>query len=642
MSKTHRYFEEIYPDYKLNMDIDSNKDLTSFRKLKNKLEKNNEIEKILKLIEEDFEKQLNIPDLFYYLKSLISILGLQFIFLLLKNLQFLKEIEMIAMINDQTKEIFFEISSLILEKLRDLRGYEQDFDTIKGVSNIKPPPKNFKKPKFIELSKFDSILIQGMILQKKIEVYLNNGILGDNSILFLKEIDKYQSNLIQSIDSNISSKENQILKEITSKNQLLAKKLKEPETLISKKQIQPLKSRTCLKMNESLPLENLEIEYKNYHFPLSYEQKIRLENCICAFLNANGGRIFLGVRDDGNKVVGLNLNYKNKMIVENELHQIFYSINPKLNENQWKIIFLPIVNDFEVKKFNFYVIKLIIKKSSKYVYCTSENKYYKRRDGKVKMLYPDDVKQEIIKKKEGAGEDENNDDFDDPVPIETDLNNKMEFKYQKNLYDSYYFNSYDDKNYNYEIEYVPKNSPSKIEQINNNFPPLNQSSQYNPNLNEIKNNYQKNQDIYYYPNMDNSINSAKPPKTTQKTDNYNKTSYSNPNLNDIDLNKKVLSLEVLDLINKREEFLEMGCFVRKLLTEFLQIKVVKVVLRFEKRECLFELLDEEIYQNRELISSTIQDNIKSFNNKIWKIKIQFAEKKKSNNYLNKLVKIKTN
>lgn len=171
---------------------------------------------------------------------------------------------------------------------------------------------------------------------------------------------------------------------------------------------------------------------------------------------------------------------------------------------------------------------------------------------------------------------------------------------------------------------------------------MNQSSQSNPNLNEIKNNYQKNHDIYYNPNMDNSINKANLPKTNQKTDNYNKTSYSNSNLNDIDLNKKVLSLEVLDLISKREELLEMCCFVRNLLIEFLQIKVVKVVLRFEKRECLFELTDEEIYQNKELIYSTIQDNINFFNNKIWKINIQFAEKKKSNNYLNKLVKIKTN
>lgn len=673
MSKTHQYLQEQYSEFPLNRDIDDNKDLSTFKKLKNKIEKNKELEKIYGLIQEDFsnigtfQDKNEISYLFFYIKSFISIFGLQFVFLLLKKQQTLKEMEIIST-SKGLSPIFSDIFCLISEKIKDLAQSNLNFEEIRHFFSVKPSKKeqNQKKPRFLKLSSFDEILIEGMILQKKVEQFLGEIQTYDSpriTIEFLKEIDNYQSKLIYAA-TTISAQENQILKEISLKNKSLMQDLQKLQEqsqkipIISKKPNLPLKSRTFLRLNDSLPLEDLEIEYKNYHFPLSQEQIDRLENCICAFLNTNGGRIFLGVKDEDNRVVGIRLDLFKKEQALRDLQNLISNLKPPVNQNQWKIIYLPVKNDFDKHVKSLYVIKLIIKKADTFLHCNSDNKYFKRRDGKVKMLQTDEVKQELIKKKENPVENEKNEDFDDPIPAEEDnyyydnynkFNNNFnpsysEKKQPKYEYDPNYQQNFYEKDDYYGYDHNDFNNYNYYDHDQKNF------SNYHNNFNNYSN---KKQHYYIYvPKKDdnsasnknnNSINFAPAPIPENKNNKID-TDLEVPNLN---VNRKILSLNVEYEANENEnEYMFVVSAVKNLLLEFLNLKIEKVLLLAKgfqkKRECFFEFENEIEPARKKEIFQIINDNIDSFRLKSIKIQnFDYVEKKKYEKCL-KLLKIKIN
>lgn len=106
-----------------------------------------------------------------------------------------------------------------------------------------------------------------------------------------------------------------------------------------------LKDRTSLFENEKLwTNRGPNTEFQMVSLPLTKDQRITLRNTICAFLNGNGGRIYLGVSTD-RKVLGLSLNSKNrdnfKLFLQNDIQ-----VNPFypciLTEELIEIKFLPL------------------------------------------------------------------------------------------------------------------------------------------------------------------------------------------------------------------------------------------------------------------------------------------------------------
>ena len=390
MNKLDSYFKQNFNEYPLNIDIDEIPDLKLFQKLKNKLDLN----KVLDLFVEDLSKNpVDLLPYLYYLKSFIAIFGLQFVFLLIKTPNFLKNLQINSNAQSENKAIptvFTEILLMIAEKTKELRASDYDLNEIKNLSQIKlvPLKPQTKTPKYSANSEFDKIYSESIIFHREVQSFLKQkGETKKRSLEYIMRLDEFNSRIV-ALPSNISKSESALNREITRTNKNLIeelKKIQEPVVNIQKKD--PLAKRTFFRFMESLPLENMEIEYKNYYFPFSMDQVNKLENCICAFLNTNGGRIFLGVKDDGNKVVGLKLNTQAKREeVMEQLTYIMESLTPKLKSDRWKIYFLPIKNEFGQDKGSFYVVKIMIisKVDEKFLYSTRENKCFKRKMEKLK------------------------------------------------------------------------------------------------------------------------------------------------------------------------------------------------------------------------------------------------------------------
>ena len=604
MSKTLDFFKENFADFqhKLNVDIDTFPDLSTFKKLKAKLDSESLI-KIISFLSDDFTKSTEILPLFYILKSLIAIIGLKFVFLLLKEGKLLVNVQILC-ISQQTKSVFIDIVAMISEKIKELRDSGLELEELKTFSQLKPLSKALKVPKFSGKSSFEEIYLKGFILHKKIQAFFSNN--KGNSIEkngkipeFLKELDNYQYKLLDSLNTNISASDTKLLSELTKTNKLLKEELnKNREFPQGKPQLirgPPLYKRTFFKRNESLPLENMEIEYKNYYFPLSEEQMIKLECCISAFLNANGGRIFLGVKDEGNKVVGIKVNSpKKKKEVEGFIHIILSHLSPELNENQSKIIFLPIKNEFNLNIKGLYVVKIIIRKGEKFLYSTSEGRYFKRRDGKVKMLHPDELKQELDKRAENPMSfADQNEDFDDPEPA-------------KEEYINDFAQVYDNFETMFPQNFPPKNNFNNVNNVNNyNGPPLYQKV------------YIQKSPMKYKPQiLNNEVKKIK------------------------DFNKKVICLKVMDQIEEKKIMMDLILIVKNVLVNVFSCKVVKIIQRFEKKCGFFELENEGIFEQKDEVFGTINDNIQGYGKKKIEIFLEFAEKERFEKYEKKMIKIK--
>ena len=134
-----------------------------------------------------------------------------------------------------------------------------------------------------------------------------------------------------------------------------------------------LAKRTFFYHNELLIQgEDQYTEYKNYSFPLEDHERRELRRQYLGFLNAKGGRIYLGINDN-KEVKGINLTYKNRDIFRNDLVGYTNDFYPKCRVDKINIFYIPIKNPKTGKyKSNYFVVKIVILPGDPgYLYCTN-------------------------------------------------------------------------------------------------------------------------------------------------------------------------------------------------------------------------------------------------------------------------------
>lgn len=78
-------------------------------------------------------------------------------------------------------------------------------------------------------------------------------------------------------------------------------------------------------------MESLNVDYKDYYYPFSYDKMLILKKLVCGFLNSKGGTILLGI-DDDSVVKGITLSYKeqDEINVKYFNEYIFKNFDPRI------------------------------------------------------------------------------------------------------------------------------------------------------------------------------------------------------------------------------------------------------------------------------------------------------------------------
>lgn len=193
-------------------------------------------------------------------------------------------------------------------------------------------------------------------------------------------------------NSTINQEENEEFKNIN--NEITNKK----KTVESS-----LEDYTAFEFNSHLPfLENTELEFKKYSFPFKFNHYSKLKKTICAFLNSNGGRIYFGIRDEDQCVLGMRISEANKEIFFLSIKNTMDMIIPTPNIDDYSIHFIPVYtmkNGQKFDLFDVYIVKLLVKRGKlNDLYFTNDRISYTRRNGKNSLLQPVELKAEVIKR----------------------------------------------------------------------------------------------------------------------------------------------------------------------------------------------------------------------------------------------------
>ncbi|XP_069751254.1 schlafen-like protein 1 isoform X4 [Narcine bancroftii] len=118
---------------------------------------------------------------------------------------------------------------------------------------------------------------------------------------------------------------------------------------------------------------------------LNVTLKNHVRRYVCAFLNSEGGSLFVGVNDDGT-VCGVECNHKDEDRVRLLIDSILKGFKPPLFPNSYSITFLPVIRDGDTGMF-LKVMRLTVHAPSKegevLLYETDQGEVYIRRDGSV-------------------------------------------------------------------------------------------------------------------------------------------------------------------------------------------------------------------------------------------------------------------
>uniref|UniRef100_UPI00398E6E4F schlafen-like protein 1 n=1 Tax=Pristiophorus japonicus TaxID=55135 RepID=UPI00398E6E4F len=118
---------------------------------------------------------------------------------------------------------------------------------------------------------------------------------------------------------------------------------------------------------------------------LNMALKTHVRKYVCAFLNSEGGSLFVGVNDDGT-VCGVDCNHKDEDRIRLLIDSIVKGFKPPLFPNAYSITFLPVIKDGDTGMF-LKVVRLTVHPPRKVgdilLYETDQGEVYMRRDGSV-------------------------------------------------------------------------------------------------------------------------------------------------------------------------------------------------------------------------------------------------------------------
>ena len=148
-------------------------------------------------------------------------------------------------------------------------------------------------------------------------------------------------------------------------------------------------------------LEDKEREYKNYYFPLNEDCNRTLRRTIIAFLNTNGGRIYIGIRDYDQFVFGIELigNGRDKIVCQ--IDDLLKDITPKVESDECITKFVPLKSIDDGKYIpGYYIVKIIIKRGKpNELYFTKAGRLpFERRNGKNQLIESAEMTKIIIER----------------------------------------------------------------------------------------------------------------------------------------------------------------------------------------------------------------------------------------------------
>ena len=209
--------------------------------------------------------------------------------------------------------------------------------------------------------------------------------------------------------------------------------IKTPEQIkqdILEQRKKPLKDRTYFYKDEYIIFdENEYIEYKNYYFPLGLNQEKELQRQFCAFLNTNGGRLYIGINDQEKMVNGVLIKQPIKYY-EDKIFKLASKFCPPFDPKKYfKFYAIPIKDNKNGKiKDNLFIFKILIKKGdpTKLYYIFSQGlNISTRQAGQCPNLKASEIYEAIIAKKNMKPQEQNENqinennqiDFNDPEPL---------------------------------------------------------------------------------------------------------------------------------------------------------------------------------------------------------------------------------
>ena len=290
--------------------------------------------------------------------------------------------------NMNPEQVIFENISSMLNKLKQLKDIGIDKDNISKFEND-----------------YNDIIKDINNLHTKMKISLAQ-------IEFYEELIKPFGDYLKSMHKNKNN-----IKEEEKNTELKLSTNDENKNIIKEKDPIldiPLEKRTFFYKDEKIKeSRNQMIEFKQFSFPLNQDNRDEIKRHLCSFLNAEGGRLYIGINEK-NIVEGIVLDYKRRDIIRNKLINLTFDFYPKCRVDKIFVYFIPI-KELKTKIFlpKKYIIKIRIYPGSPEVLYSMTNKggYYStiRRNGECIDLDSIEIYNEIIRRDEYRNILNNND-----------------------------------------------------------------------------------------------------------------------------------------------------------------------------------------------------------------------------------------
>ena len=290
--------------------------------------------------------------------------------------------------NMNPEQVIFENISSMLNKLKQLKDIGIDKDNISKFEND-----------------YNDIIKEINNLHTKMKISLAQ-------IEFYEELIKPFGDYLKSMHKNKNNiKEEEKNTELKlSTNDENKNIIKENDPILDI----PIEKRTFFYKDEKIKeSRNQMIEFKQFSFPLNQDNRDEIKRHLCSFLNAEGGRLYIGINEK-NIVEGIVLDYKRRDIIRNKLINLTFDFYPKCRVDKIFVYFIPI-KELKTKIFlpKKYIIKIRIYPGSPEVLYSMTNKggYYStiRRNGECIDLDSIEIYNEIIRRDEYRNILNNND-----------------------------------------------------------------------------------------------------------------------------------------------------------------------------------------------------------------------------------------